>query len=660
MFCEKCGTQLMDSDKFCPKCGSPAPAGVTPTVLGENGVDAKNEQTQGGSVGTSGQSASDSSAFSKEMAGSDQSKKLTETGIEGVKKLTEAGINGAKKLTEKGMEIAGFGSEGKDSRKKIIPIAAAATVVVVLIAVIANFDRLNNFVHKTFSSPEKYYHFVEKKNVDELSSVIGDIYKLYLLDTKDAFDTTYSAGLSLELGKSGQDLLELAGIAGVDLSWLESVAFNGGFTIKDDRISANLSTAINKNDIASLVMAMDIEEGEMFLQIPEMTDTYIGLDAKDFMSTSQMNEMLDAWEEARETLDDTFDTLPSQKKVENFLKKYMSIAVNCVEDVEKKSRNLKVEGVEQNCTLLKVTLDADTLKDVLEAILDEAEDDKELEELFIDLGDVFGEDGGEIYDDLIDSLDYYLSNMRYFGGSELVMSVYVDGKGKVVGREMEIDGVTVALLMPQKGSKFGYEFSVRDNRSANIALTGSGKRSGDKIDGEFRLRYTGTPILDITTDNLDLKTLKRGQLNGKIQLGVGSGIGTVLGSVPVASILQNMRIGINAKTSADTFEYGVSLVYDDEDVGTVKVSAENKRASTVKIPSGKNVIYVEDVRDFEDWTETIDWDKVVTRLEKASFPRSVTRTVEKFGEAIEDDGLDSVMELLQGLVWRGLRGGYGF
>lgn len=654
MFCEKCGTQLQDSDKFCPMCGTPVPSGTT--TSGNNMSDAQNGQTQANSGGTSGLSSSDSPAAGKGIAGFEQSKKLAEAGLESAKKLTEAGIEGAKKLTEKGMEIAKSADKGDDSKKKmIIPVAiAAAAAVVVLLVVVANFSRLNNFVHRTFSSPEKYYQFVEKKNVDELSSVISDIYNLYFLNQKDAFDSTYSAGLSLQLGKSGQDLLELAGVAGVDLSWFESASFNGGFTVKGDRVGVNLSTAMNKNDILSLVMAMDIEEGELFLQIPEMTDTYIGFDAKEFMTSSEINEMLDEWEEAKEKFNDTFDALPSKGKLEKLLKKYTRIALGCVDDVDKKSRNLKVEGVEQSCTLLKITLDADTLEDVLKAILDEAEGDKDLEDLFIDIGDALGENGGHMYDDLIDSLQDIQKNIRYLSGSKLVMSVYVDGKGNVVGREIEIDGTTVALLMPQKGSKFGYEFSVKDRRN-NIALTGSGKRSGDKIDGEFRLRYAGTSILDITTDNLDLKTLKRGQLNGKLEVGVGSGIGTVLGSVSGLSILQDMKIGITAKTSADSYSYSISLVHDGDDLGTVAVSAERKRASNIKIPSGKNVVFVEEERDLEDWVETVNWDKVVNRLEKAGLPRSVTRAVDDFGDAIEDDGLDDVLDQLSYLLRYGLR-----
>lgn len=666
MFCEKCGTQLQDSDRFCPKCGSPVPSDAI--TSGNNMSASQSGQAQTGSGGTSGISSSDSSVAARGTTGFDQTKKLaeagvenakklTEAGIEGAKKLTEAGIEGAKKLTEKGMEIARSGGDGNSSKKKlIIPIAiAAAAVAVVLVTVAASFDRLSNFVHKTFSSPEKYYQYVEKKNVDELSSVVGDIYKLYLLDSKDTFDTTYNAGFSLELGKSGQDLLELAGIAGVDLSWLESLALNGGFTVKDDRIGVNLSTALNKEDLVSLAMAIDADAQEVFLQIPEMTNTYIGLDAREYMSSSQIDEFLDVWEDAKETFDDVFSTLPSQSKLEKLVKKYMRIALGCVEDVEKKSKDLRVEGVEASCTLLTVTLDADTLEDVLDAILEEAEDDKDLEDLFIDIGDAFGEDGGDIYDDLIDSLEYISGYTRYLGSSEIVMSVYVDGKGKVVGREMEIDGVTVALLMPQKGSKFGYELSMSDRRNS-ITLTGDGKRSGDKIDGEFRLQYAGVTILEIETDNLDLKTMKRGQLNGKLEVGLGSGIRTVFGSVSGLSILQDIKIGITAKTSADSYNYGISLANDGDDLGTVAVSAERKRASSVKIPSDRNVVFVEDERDFEDWVDTVDWDKVVTRMEKAGLPRSVTKTVDDIGEAIEDDGLDGVMRLLQNLRWGGLGG----
>lgn len=620
MFCEKCGSQLLDSDKFCPKCGAPV----------------STEKNSGSSEGTKqdAQAPAHGTEPTGQLEPAGQGAADKASGLAAAKELAKAGLEGAKKLT--------------GNSKAVYAIIAVAAVL--LLVIIVNFASINNMIRSAISSPEKYYQYVEKKNAEELSSVMGDIYRLYVLDATDTSGRTYNTSLSLELGESGQELLQLAGLAGVDLSWFNSATLNAGLTVKDDKIGMELSALANKDNILSFVMAMDIMGGEAFFQIPEATNTYIGLDLKKVMGSSQLRNMQNQWEEMMESLEESHGALPSKAKLEKQLKKYMGIALDCVEDVNKKSRTLKVEGVDQNCILLNVTIDVDTLEDIFEAILEEAEDDGDLEELFIDLGDAIGVDGRDAYDELLEDLEYYTDNMRrYYGNFEIEMSVYVDGKGKVVGREIKLGDATVSMLMPQKGSKFGYEFSIEDRRDT-LSLTGSGKRSGDKIDGDFRLRYNGTPILDITTDDLDLKSLKRGQLNGDLEIGMGSGIGTVLGYRGL-SIVQDMRFGLAAKTSDDSFRYRLSIVDDDEDMGAVTVSAERKNASSVKIPSDRNVVFVEDERDFEEWADSIDWDKLISNLEKTDLPRSVTRTIEKIGNAMEKGRLDDVEDILDDALW---------
>ena len=612
MFCENCGTQLQDSDKFCPKCGTPAPTPADPV---------KEEDTQGTEV-SAGQ--------------------------------TDVTVQ----------KDAAENEKPKSKMGKVLIIVGAA-VAVVLVAIIVSASRISNFVHKTFSSPEKYYQYVEKKNAEELAEIVGDIYKYYVLDRKDAFQSTSNAKLAVELGEGGQDILELAGLAGVDLSWLKSASADTSVTVNGDKIGMNLTAAVNKDDIMSLVMALDMGTGEAYFQIPELTDKYIGLDLEEIMGSSYVDDMLDDWEDTREEYAELFDVLPSQAKVEKLLNKYLKIALNCVEDVEKKSKVLKVEGINQKCTVLKVTLDNRTLAEIFGSILDEAEYDGALEALIADVVDASGEDGEDAYEDFLDGLeDLYRSFKNARGMEDIVMTVYVDNKGNVVGRELDADGVNISLLMPEKGNKFGYEFSVKSG-SDKYALTGSGKRSGNKINGDFSARYNGTSILGITASKFDLETFKRGQLNGRLDVSLGSGIGKVAGSVSGLSVLQDMKFVIKSKTSGHSVEYSLGVIYDDEDMGTLIVSADRKRASGVKVPNKKNVVFVEDERDLEDWLEEITWDKVVSRLEKTDLPKDAVDFVEDLGEAIEDgdaeDMLDDMLGDLMYKFWRYYyRYNYGF
>lgn len=582
MFCDKCGTQLQDFVKFCPKCGAPVPVSedVAPAEMN--------------------QAASQSAA-----------------------------------------------TQGKQPKKMMPFLIAGAAIAVVLIVVVANAANIGNFFRRTFSSPEKYYQYVEGKEAEELASIVGDWYKLYFLDRKDDMNSASNAAVEVELDEAGQELLELAGLGGVDLSWLKSASLSGELAINGERFNLNLTSALNKTSVLSFFMTVDLGEGEAYLQIPELTDKYIGMDLEDTMGYTY-DELSDSWKDLMESYEDFFDSLTGQAELEKLFDKYLKIALGCVEDVNKETRTLEVEGVEQKCTALEVTIDSRTLADMLGAILEEAEDDQALKKLIVDLTEVVDEDDDDIYDDFMDELEYLQNSLNSSqGGEKMVMTVYVGSKGNVVGREIEIDGDTFSMLMPQKGKSFGYELSLTEGRQS-ISLTGSGKRSGDKIDGDFRLRYTGATILEITTDDLDLATLKKGQLNGSMEVSIGSGIGTVVGTVPGASMIQDMRFSLTAKSSDKSSEYKFGLIYDDDSLGYITVSGGSKRSSGINIPNEKDVYFMEDVQNLVYWAQEINWDRFVANLEKANLPRSATRAVESFGQALQDGGLE---DMLSYLLW---------
>ena len=95
-------------------------------------------------------------------------------------------------------------------------VGIAAVVVVLL--VVFNLSSIKNAAKRTFSSPENYYHWVEKNTAKEAAGTVSSIYANYFLDALKVYNMGTSAEVSVELDEAGQDMLSLAGAAGVDLS----------------------------------------------------------------------------------------------------------------------------------------------------------------------------------------------------------------------------------------------------------------------------------------------------------------------------------------------------------------------------------------------------------------------------------------------------------
>lgn len=622
MFCEKCGNEINDGEKFCSKCGTPV-ASINEQPVSEAGINQSVDNL-------------------KNEAAEAVNKAATAT-AKGAKKAASLGKDAFEKVNQK---TGGFLSK-IFQKKNLVPLLIGAGVLMVLVICIINGARLNNFVRKTFSSPEKYYQYVEYKQAKDLVSCGGDIYDSYMLDSVNLYDKSVATEISVELGEEGEDLLELAGLAGVDLSWLKSVQMMADASVKNQVFNIGMNAGINKDTIISGNITLDTENENIYVQIPELTKTYLGIEMKE-LGFNSGDDLVEIQEMSKALV----EACPNRRQVEKLLNKYIKLALGCVEDVSKSTKTLKAEGIQQKATELKVTIDGDTLQKMAEAVIEEMKEDKDIEKIIADICEIYDElDADDVYDEFQDNMDDLLDEFEYYGDRNdelLTMKVYVNGKGEVIGRKLETYNMNISIIMPKKGSKFGFELIIEDDYNLAIKIQGSGKESGDKISGEFSLKYNGASLLDCTTKKLDVSELKRGRLNGTLELKLASGISNVLdyGYWDYASIIKDLQIGLNADTGKHSAKYTLDVKLDDKEVGSISLSAKTGDGSKAKIPGSNNTIFVEDEDEVEEWLEDIDWNKVMDELDKTDLPSEAIDFVEEVGEMIEDGNISSVMRIL--------------
>ena len=671
MTCGNCGREVPSGNKFCTNCGWRVPEDFKEEVKTEE-VPAASEEVKAEEAPAVEEAKAEEAPAVEEVKAEEAPVAAEETAEVEEAPVVEAApaAEAVKPASTPKAEAPAAPAKKKGSKA---PLFVGIAAVVVVLLVVFNLSSIKNAAKRTFSSPENYYHWVEKNTAKEAAGTVSSIYANYFLDALKVYNMGTSAEVSVELDEAGQDMLSLAGAAGVDLSWFKSASLTYEGYSKDNVMEMKCGLAMEKKNVISADLIVDMAEEAVYLAVPELSKTYIGVDVSEIPDISYYMDTLDNSTEYMDALKAILSKLPEEKQVKDLTAKYLEIALNSIDDVNmKKGKTLKAEGVSESCTLLEVTLDADTLQNVIENVAEQLENDREVKAIIeklcdeiagLDLDELDGIDidSEEVYEYFQDACSELADEAQYISfDEELVMSLYVDGKGVIRGRSFEFnDGwsnYTVEILNPHKGGKIGFKAAVTvDNQEFSIA--GSGKESGGRVSGDFSAKYNGTAIVDLTVKNFDTDALKKGYLNGTVTVKAASGIGKVLyGMSSVPSMVTDLAVTVDVSMDGKSGKLAVSVAEDKDKWGTVSVSAKKESGKKASVPADKNTVFIEDYSDVEDYWDTVDLDSLINTLDKLDVPSFVTDILEDFADL---DG-DELLENAEYIIYNNLYSGYNW
>lgn len=374
-----------------------------------------------------------------------------------------------------------------------------------------------------------------------------------------------------------------------------------------------------------------------------------GVDPDEYMSTLELMEML-------------HKEFPDKKQMEALTAGYLELFLDHVGDVKMRTgKTVRAEGISQSCTSLVIYLDKTDIQNMLTEFLEELKGDEAVEELLIQIYDMTDEldldmgyyrNADDFYDAFLDEIDDILDDMDYYitYHDELEMTVYVDNKGQIIGRTLEFpnswDEVTLSYVMPHRGSKFGYKGSIEID-GEEISIVGSGKDSGNKLSGDFTVKYEGMRIVDIAVKDFNLKSLKKGYINGNFTVTTASGFSRALDLASSYSYLSGMALVIDISMSKSSEKMSMTLKEDKDIWGTLTIAVNHGNGKKISVPSTKSSILVEDDWDFEDWWDTLKWNDFLKKLDKANLPSKAIDAVEEFSEL----DIDEVLDRLSDVMW---------
>lgn len=629
MFCENCGTQLNDDDLFCTKCGK--------RVVVEESVEKKEEKPVEQPAEEKEERPVEQPAEEKEEKPVEQP---AETTADSVKESVE---EKASEKTEAEPKVFLNGLVDKLLQKKVILIPAAAILVVVLLLVF-HFSSVANFALKTVLSPEKYYSHVEKAEIKELSSMVANLYDNVFLSNANVFDTSVDAGVYLELGEDAKELISDY-IDVDDTDWLDSIGLELKAASKDDVISGKAAALLGKNQIISGSAVFNAVDGTVFMQIPELTEKYLGVELEDFHFGFYSYDP-DDYVEIKDQYQTMYKAFPDKKVIEKLTERYLTVVVDNIDSVKKKKDTLEVNKIEQNCTVLRVRLNQTDLLNIMEAVCEEAMEDKELLEVVSSIVSVASDgawDADDVEEEFLDEIEDMLEdieNSRKYSnsGQEVIMNVWVNGKGEIVGRDIsfgsDYDKTEVKYYLPQKGKNFALELFVQSYYD-NFELTGSGKKSSSKLDGEFKVEVSDVKLAEIEVEDYNIDEAKKGYLQGKFNVKPSKNVWNELGLGSASMLLSGYSLGIEADMGAKKSK--LALIVEDDGEVFAKITASATVGSGKKETVAANkAIMIEEQSDIMDWVDEIDFSGFIKKINKTKLPVELIETIEDYCDYVEN------------------------
>lgn len=613
MVCKNCGAKLYDGDRFCSKCGTRITEEAAPPAV----------------------------------------KREPET----VRPLSIPVEKTSRSKRRSGVRDASSAPEKKSRAPKVILGLLGVAIVVLM----ANGARLANYYHKNFSTPEEYYRWVERKAVREHSKAFAECYVNYLVGYLREYDSCVSGELRVELGEAGRNIL---GLTGVD--WFGKGALTYESTNKDNVMQSVLGLEIGGEKLLTVDAILDFNDEAAYMGISGLSDTYLAVDTDQqgfvdgFVYTSGMEpgEYLDSLK----LLETLYKECPGKAQMEALARRYLELLLDSIDDVKMRTgKTVRAENVTQTCTSLELYLDKNDIQNMLTGFLEELQEDPEVEALLLQAYDLAAElgmdtgyywDAEEFYEAFQDAIDDILDDMDYYVTyhDELDMTIYVDNKGQIIGRTMKFpnswEELAFSYVNPHEGNRFGYKGSITMD-GGEVSITGSGKESGSRINGSFTVRYGGAGIVNVEVKDFDMKSLKKGYINGRFTLTAPSGIGRALSLSSAYSFLSDMQLVVDMSMNKTSGKVGMELMEGRELWGSVTFSVTRSDGRKISVPSTKSAIFVDDDSDFEEWWNTIGWEDFIKRLEKAGLPAGAIDTVEEFGGL----DIDEVMDRLADMMW---------
>lgn len=526
--------------------------------------------------------------------------------------------------------------KGKGGKVALGIIALVLAVAVALAAF--NWKSVTRFFTRTFATPDVYMAEVEKDHVAKTASNLATNYDK-ALESYSPKGSAVDATVTVEVGDQLISLLSTAlqqSGAELDLSWVENIVLEPKVNTYENTMQVDVGVGLNSVKVATVSMVWDMDTQTMWVGVPELHKTFVEMDAAEVIGY-EAEEMAETMAMSQQLTAAMMDAMPTGDQLEKLINKYFGLIVDGIDDVEKSTETMEAGGLEQKLTLLTATVSQKEAMKILMNVLEEAQDDKTIEDIMDGMSEALdtanGTSGTDLYESFTYGVDEALEEMEYAldeasNSKLLTIETYLDSKDDIAGRTLTVhmDGekVEASYLTVTEGKEFAFEAEMD-----TFTVTGEGTIENQKRTGSYTFTGDGTDYLVLEVE--DLLQADDGSVTGTIRLlptaatyemmDLPAATAGILGQAALALTMEEESLTLSIETG------GQSLL-------AMTLSGETAKPSQVAIPDG---VSTEDNAGGEKWLSELDFDKVLNNLKKAGVPDSYMTAIEQLVDMLRSE-----------------------
>lgn len=472
----------------------------------------------------------------------------------------------------------------KSAGKKIIAVLSVLAALILIGAGTA-YALFPNQVKRTIMGNEKYFVYVESKNMKKETDSAVDMLSTALKSASLVQDSAVNAKLSFFVDPQQLGLPELEMLTDI----LNKCQIDINSNYKKDVGSSGDIKLLFENDTV-LTMELYESDDKTFIKIPELSDKYIIVpDPRNQYFTGSLTSSSMMYYNILYS-DIEFD----EAKLKKSLRSLIDVIVNNMGEVEITSETLTIGDMTQKVDVMTVEFDQESFYKLSIKALEQIKKDDYLKELITANSEkLFGleidKDNIEKgLDEMIEELESALENPSEDG--TLTYQSFADSKGNIVGRRI----------------RFSDDYSEQTIEYFDLA---------DKADREtvFKVNFDGIDMLSLSNKS----TLSNGKYTGNLEINsYGQKLFAIkyndllldddnlTGTVQLTDIM-GLPYTIKLEATADTAELSIN---GSGKIASIKVTAKELTPQNIQIPelTDDNSVSLEDPFEAMEWAETLD------------------------------------------------------